>query len=51
MNTFQTLTITARAPGVAQVTMSRAQVFNAFDGGLLAREAWLAFGNRRWISP
>ena len=31
MNTFQTLTITARAPGVAQVTMSRAQVFNAFD--------------------
>ena len=28
---FETLTITERAPGVAQVTMSRPAVFNAFD--------------------
>jgi methylglutaconyl-CoA hydratase len=32
----QTLTITRRAPGVAQVTMSRATVFNAFDETMIA---------------
>jgi methylglutaconyl-CoA hydratase len=30
------LTITRRAPGVAQVTMSRAAVFNAFDEAMIA---------------
>jgi methylglutaconyl-CoA hydratase len=33
---MQTLTITRRAPGVAQVTMSRAAVFNAFDETMIA---------------
>lgn len=33
---FQTLAITARAPGVAQVTMSRPAVFNAFDEAMIA---------------
>ena len=32
----QTLTITRRSPGVAQVTMSRAAVFNAFDETMIA---------------
>jgi methylglutaconyl-CoA hydratase len=32
----QALTITRRAPGVAQVTMSRAAVFNAFDETMIA---------------
>lgn len=31
MADFQSLSITARAPGVAQITMSRPAVFNAFD--------------------
>lgn len=31
MSDLKTLVVTARAPGVAQVTMSRADVFNAFD--------------------
>lgn len=31
MNTFQTLKLTERAPGVLQITMSRPDVFNAFD--------------------
>ena len=30
-NPFQTLVITQRGAGVAQITMSRPQVFNAFD--------------------
>lgn len=33
---YQTLTLTARAPGVAQVTMSRSAVFNAFDEVMIA---------------
>jgi methylglutaconyl-CoA hydratase len=33
---FQTLTITPRAPGVAQVTMNRPAVFNAFDEAMIA---------------
>jgi methylglutaconyl-CoA hydratase len=32
----QTLTITRRSPGVAQVTMNRAAVFNAFDETMIA---------------
>jgi methylglutaconyl-CoA hydratase len=32
----QTLAVTRRAPGVAQVTMSRAAVFNAFDEAMIA---------------
>jgi methylglutaconyl-CoA hydratase len=32
----QTLTVTRRAPGVAQVTMSRAAVFNAFDETMIS---------------
>ena len=35
MSDFQTLTVTARAPGVAQVTMSREAVFNAFDEAMI----------------
>lgn len=35
MSDFQTLKITARAPGVAQITMSRPQVFNAFDEAMI----------------
>ncbi len=31
-----TLTITTRAPGVAQITMSRPAVFNAFDEAMIA---------------
>jgi methylglutaconyl-CoA hydratase len=31
-----TLTITRRLPGVAQITMSRAEVFNAFDEAMIA---------------
>jgi methylglutaconyl-CoA hydratase len=31
MSGYQTLTVTTRAPGVAQVTMARPAVFNAFD--------------------
>ena len=31
MNHFSTITISTRAAGVAQVTMARPQVFNAFD--------------------
>ena len=33
---FETLTITQRCPGVAQVTMSRPAVFNAFDEAMIA---------------
>ena len=33
---MQTLSITRRSPGVAQVTMSRAAVFNAFDETMIA---------------
>jgi len=33
---FETLTITQRLPGVAQVTMSRPAVFNAFDETMIA---------------
>jgi methylglutaconyl-CoA hydratase len=33
---MKTLTITQRSPGVAQVTMSRAAVFNAFDETMIA---------------
>jgi len=33
---FQTLSVTARAPGVAQVTMAREAVFNAFDEAMIA---------------
>lgn len=33
---MQTLTLTQRAPGVAQVTMARAAVFNAFDETMIA---------------
>ena len=32
----QTLTLTRRSPGVAQITMSRAEVFNAFDEAMIA---------------
>ena len=35
MSDFQTLTVTARAPGVAQVTMAREAVFNAFDEAMI----------------
>jgi methylglutaconyl-CoA hydratase len=35
MEAFQTLTVTTRAPGVAQVTMARAAVFNAFDEAMI----------------
>lgn len=35
MADFQTLSVTTRAPGVAQVTMSRAAVFNAFDEAMI----------------
>ena len=35
MSDFQTLKITARASGVAQVTMSRPEVFNAFDEAMI----------------
>jgi methylglutaconyl-CoA hydratase len=31
MNLYETLTLTPRAPGVAQITMNRPAVFNAFD--------------------
>jgi methylglutaconyl-CoA hydratase len=31
-----TLTITRRSPGVAQITMSRPAVFNAFDEAMIA---------------
>ena len=33
---FQTLTVTPRAPGVAQITMNRPAVFNAFDEAMIA---------------
>ena len=33
---FQTLTVTTRAPGVAQVNMNRPAVFNAFDEAMIA---------------
>jgi methylglutaconyl-CoA hydratase len=33
---FQTLSVTSRAPGVAQVTMAREAVFNAFDEAMIA---------------
>jgi methylglutaconyl-CoA hydratase len=36
MNPFQTLTVFMRSPGVAQVTMSRPVVFNAFDEVMIA---------------
>ena len=36
MSAYQTLTVTARAPGVAQVTMARPAVFNAFDETMIA---------------
>ena len=36
MNRFDTLGIEQRQPGVAQITMSRAEVFNAFDAAMIA---------------
>ena len=36
MSAFQTLTVSMRSPGVAQVTMSRPAVFNAFDEAMIA---------------
>jgi len=36
MTDFQTLSVTTRAPGVAQVTMNRPSVFNAFDEAMIA---------------
>lgn len=36
MNSFQALTVSRRAAGVAQVTMSRPAVFNAFDEAMIA---------------
>ena len=36
MTDFQTLTVTTRAPGVAQVNMNRPAVFNAFDEAMIA---------------
>ncbi|MGA1328096.1 MAG: enoyl-CoA hydratase-related protein [Rubrivivax sp.] len=36
MTAYQTLNLTTRAPGVAQVTMSRPAVFNAFDETMIA---------------
>ncbi len=33
---FDTLRVSTRAPGVAQITMSRPAVFNAFDGAMIA---------------
>ena len=35
MKDFDTLTVAPRAPGVAQVTMSRPAVFNAFDEAMI----------------
>ena len=35
MSAYQTLSLTTRAPGVAQITMSRPAVFNAFDEAML----------------
>ena len=35
MSAFQTLSLTTRAPGVAQITMSRPAVFNAFDEAMI----------------
>lgn len=39
---FETLVVSERAPGVAQVTMSRASVFNAFDEKMIG-ELYTAF--------
>jgi methylglutaconyl-CoA hydratase len=36
LSSFQTLNLTTRAPGVAQLTMSRPAVFNAFDETMIA---------------
>jgi methylglutaconyl-CoA hydratase len=36
LSAYQTLNLTTRAPGVAQVTMSRPAVFNAFDETMIA---------------
>ncbi|WP_343618464.1 enoyl-CoA hydratase-related protein [Ralstonia sp.] len=36
MNEMLTLSVSRRGPGVAQVTMSRADVFNAFDEAMIA---------------
>ena len=36
MGSYQTLTVTTRQPGVAQVTMNRPAVFNAFDEARIA---------------
>ena len=36
MSAYQTLNLTTRSPGVAQVTMSRPAVFNAFDEAMIA---------------
>lgn len=36
MTDFQTLSVTTRQPGVAQVTMNRPAVFNAFDEAMIA---------------
>ncbi|GAB4090302.1 Clp protease/crotonase-like domain-containing protein [Hydrogenophaga soli] len=41
---YSTLTLTARAPGVAQITMNRPAVFNAFDEAMIA-ELDLAFAS------
>jgi len=39
MNTLRTLTVSNRSAGVAQVTMSRPAVFNAFDEAMIAELA------------
>ncbi|MFY8086943.1 MAG: enoyl-CoA hydratase-related protein [Rubrivivax sp.] len=44
MPLFETLTLTPRAPGVAQITMNRPAVFNAFDEGMIG-ELHAAFGH------
>ncbi|MEI6026817.1 MAG: enoyl-CoA hydratase-related protein [Betaproteobacteria bacterium] len=35
VNPYETLSLTTRAPGVAQITMSRPAVFNAFDEAMI----------------
>lgn len=42
MTDFETIQVTTRAPGVAQVTMSRPDVFNAFDERMI-QELGVAF--------
>ena len=46
MSIFDTLVVSRRTPGVAQVTMSRPAVFNAFDEAMIAEldAAWHKLG-------